>query len=175
MPVDFLTAEQQARYGRYAGEPTAAQLGRYFHLDDADLRLVADRRGDRNRPGLAAPLATARFLGTFLEDPAAVPPGAAAYLALQLGIADPGCLARYGAGETRWDHAAEIRRRYGYRDFGDQPEHFRLARWLYARAWAGAERPSVLFDLATARLVAQVRDRAALRLWQALDRTPSAA
>jgi TnpA family transposase len=207
MPVDFLTDEQEKRYGRYAGEPTPAQLTRYFHLSDADLELIASRRGEHNRLGFALQLCTVRFLGTFLEDPINVPPGAVAFVAGQIGLSTTGnsknldkvtnlkssledSLERYRKGESRWDHTEEIRLRYGYRNFTEQPEHFRLVRWLYTRAWLSAERPSVLFDLATARLVerkvllpgvsvlarlvAQVRDRAATRLWHELAQAPNA-
>ncbi|MGQ7116416.1 DUF4158 domain-containing protein, partial [Escherichia sp. TWPC-MK] len=44
----------------------------------------------------------------------------------------------------------EIRSVYGYKNFTDHPAHWRFIRWLYARAWLYNERPSVLFDLATA-------------------------
>jgi Domain of unknown function (DUF4158) len=156
-------------------------VGRYVH--DGDRALVLRRREDHVRLGFALQLGTVRFLGTFLPDPTAVPPGVVTYVSRQLQIGDPSCLPHYLERRgTHHDHARDIQRRYGYRDFHAPREVFRLVRWLYTRAWLSAERPSVLFDLATARLaehkvllpgvtvlerlVASIRERTATRLWQ---------
>jgi hypothetical protein len=70
-----------------------------------------------------------------------------AYVAAQLGIRDVACLADYAARPTTArEHAAQIRRIYGYRDFNDPAESSRLVRWLYTRAWLSSEQPSMLFD-----------------------------
>ena len=128
MPVSFLTAEQERRCGRYAGEPSMDQLARHFHLDDADRELAIAKRWDHVRLGFAIQLGTVRFLGTFLDDPVDVPTDVAGDLARQLGITDVGCLPLYREGRARWQHAREVRAAFGYREFTDPFVHFRLAR-----------------------------------------------
>jgi len=154
MPTRLLSDEQRRRYGRYAGEPTGEQLDRHFHLDEGDRAAIAGLRGEHNRLGFALQLGTVRFLGTFLDDPADVPPSVLATMAGQLGLRRRPGLDGYRHGRQRWRHVALIRDRYGYRDFTlDGRARFRLTRWLYALCWAGDDRPSLLIDRATAWLV----------------------
>jgi hypothetical protein len=186
MPVQFLTSEQRAHYGRYVGDPSAEELTRFFHLDDADHAAIGAKRGDHNRLGFALQLTTARFLGTFLEDPLAVPDAVLQTLVRQLQVTNLDQLPRYRSADQRWEHTAEIRLRYGFREWADPMVGFRLCRWLYALCWTGTERPGVLFDRATTwllahkvllpgcttleRFVARLRTRVEDRLWKRLGR-----
>lgn len=70
-----------------------------------------------SRPPLAG-------IGTFQADPSAVPEPLVAAISRRLGIDDPGLLATYREMPVRWRHTAEIRDRYGYRDFTAQPDRF---------------------------------------------------
>jgi hypothetical protein len=185
MPIEFLTEAQVAAYGRFAGAPARAQLERFFFLDDADRERIDRRRPgprrDRHRLGFALQLGTVRFLGTFLPDPTDVPAEAVAYVAAQLGIADPSCLATYPArAMTPYEHAWEIRRAYGYREFAAAEGELRA--FLAARAWTAPDGPRALFDRATAwllehkvllpgattlaRVVVAVRAQVAERVWR---------
>jgi hypothetical protein len=130
MPVSFLSTTQRERYGRYPDVLSSEELARYFHLDDDDRDWIATKRRDSHRLGYALQLTTVRFLGTFLEDPAAVPGPVLHTLSSQLGIADAdACVLAYRESEQRWRHTTEIRVRYGYREFADSGVQFRLGRW----------------------------------------------
>ena len=186
MPVSFLTPAQRERFGRYPSTPSADELARYFHLDDADLVLISQKRGDHNRLGFALQLTTVRFLGTFLENPLDVPVTVLSTLSRQLAIPLSDHLDSYRDERQRQLHVMEIRTRYGYRDFTDQGAGLRLTRWLYALCWTGTDRPSVLFERATdwllshkvllpgvsvlERFVAKLRTRVEKRLWNRLGR-----
>ena len=193
MAVEFLTDEQAAGYGRFTGEPSQAELERFFFLDDADRDLVGRRRGPHSQLGFAVQLGTVRFLGTFLSsDPLDVPWNVVDYLAGQLGIADPSVVKRYTDRQmTAYEHAWEIRRAYRYRDFADERASAQLREFLAGRAWTHAEGPVALFGQAVAwlrrrrvllpgvsvlaRLVTTVRAEAADRLHRTVAKAAVAA
>ncbi|HUM71999.1 MAG TPA: DUF4158 domain-containing protein [Chloroflexota bacterium] len=131
MPVNFLTPEQVAQYGHYAGEPAAAQLARYFYLDDADQVVLAAWRENHTRLGFALQLGAARFLGTFLSDLTETPPGVVSYLARQLEIENTTGWEAYAESKTASRHRQFIRERYGYEDFHQSQRPFFLLRQLY--------------------------------------------
>lgn len=188
MPVQFLTDEHRRRYGRFVGEPSSAQLARYFLLSTSDLELIRTKLETYTQLGYALQLVTARFLGTLLDDPTDVPASVKHYVARQIGIPAATDLSAYPQSKTRYRHAEEIKERSGYRDFSDSSVGFSLVRFLYTRATLSPERPIQLFDLATAwlvernillpgvsvleRLVARVRERANTTLWDRLAGLP---
>jgi TnpA family transposase len=125
----------------------------------------------------------------FLPDPLDVPSVVVEYLAGQLAISDPSCVSRYlERRPTRFEHADEIKRTLGLRDFAAAAGE--LERWVDARAWTTGDGPRVIFDDALswlcergvllpgvttlARLVARVRDEASERAWDTLAGLPTA-
>jgi TnpA family transposase len=186
MAVSFLTAAQRDRYGRYPDVVTPDDLARCFHLSDDDRTQIMSCRGHHNRLGFALQLATVRYLGTFLEDPIAVPPSVLQSLSHQLAIHTLDGLQSYRQGEQRQEHVTKIRNRYGYGDITERRVGFRMTRWLYGVCWTGTEQLGALFDRATAwllahkillpgvttleRFVVSVRARVEARLYRLLTR-----
>jgi hypothetical protein len=149
VPVEFLSDEQAAAYGRFLGEPAREQLERFFWLNDADLARIGRRRWDATALGYAVQLGTVRFLGGFLVDPLDVPWSVVVFVAGQLGIVDPSCVTGYGSRPmTAHEHQWDIRREYGYSDFVVRVGELRG--FMEARAWLSNEGPRTLFDRATA-------------------------
>ncbi len=90
MPVEFLSDEQAARYGRYHADPNPEQLARFFYLSPQNVRFPARYRRSYTRLGCAVRLGTLRFLGTFLATPTQVPAGVVQTLADQLRVTADG-------------------------------------------------------------------------------------
>jgi TnpA family transposase len=184
MPVEFLTDDEAAAFGRYAGVPSRVDLERVFFLDDEDRALIELRRGGHMKLGFALQLVTVRWVGTFLEDPLDVPVVVLDFVSEQLGIADLSTVKRYTErAKTKLDHHWEIRRVYGFKDFTAVEAELRA--WVAARSWTSGDGPKAIFSDAAgwlrerdvllpgvstlARLVAQVRDDTTRRLWSVLE------
>jgi len=180
----FLTDEQLAAYGRYGTDPMdRGVLERFFFLDDADLELIAKRRGDHNRLGFGLQLVTVRHVGAFLADPLVVPQAVVDYVAVQVGADDPSCVKRYTErAKTKLEHQWDISQVYGYVGFASSQQT--LVAWLGDRAWTTGDGPKALFFAAVGwlrerrvllpgistlvELVAEVRQAAEDRLYDVL-------
>ena len=144
MPTRLWGDLHRARYGRFPDAIGDDDIARCFHLDERDQAIITELRGAHNRLGFAAQLGTVRFIGTFPSEITAVPPVVLDALARQLAETPAASLDDYWSGRQRWRHVAQIRERYGFRDFADASfERFRLMRWLYALCWAGDEARSL--------------------------------
>jgi hypothetical protein len=156
VPVEFLSEEQVARFGRFVADPSPLELERFFHLDDEALKLLASTRREENRMEFAVQWGTVRMLGTSLDEhPTAVPRGVAVFVGEQLGIQAPESLTAYAEErpKTAYEHQWEIRREYGYRESASGVLELRefLAAWM----WALEEGPRALLDRAVLWLIEQ--------------------
>jgi hypothetical protein len=132
MPVSFLTPEQRQTYGHYAGTPTADELTRYYHLNDDDLTQIMSCRGEHHRLGFALQLTTVRYLGTFLEDPVAVPSPVVETLARQLGLAvNRDALQTYRSSKQPGNTSPKSVSTTAIATSTEPRVVFRLTRWLY--------------------------------------------
>ncbi|WP_431981431.1 Tn3 family transposase [Streptomyces qinglanensis] len=145
MPVEYLSVEQEARYGRFATEPSPGELEQFVRLDAKALELARAKRRPATRLGWAVQWGTIRMLGTFLtEDPTAVPASTVAFVAEQLDV-EPDLFGEYAArSKTAYEHAWEIRDTYGYRDFTSGESELRD--FLAARVWSSLEGPRALSE-----------------------------
>jgi hypothetical protein len=65
-------------------------------------------RGEHNRLGFALQLTTVRYLGTFLDGPAAVPSSVLETLSRQLGLTTGDGLQTYRSSKQPWEHITTV-------------------------------------------------------------------
>jgi TnpA family transposase len=93
-------------------------LIQHYTLNEADMALVRQRRGEANRLGFAVQLCVLRFPGYALGNDLAVPDPVIQWVARQIR-ADAGAWANYGERDTtRREHLLELRAYLGLTPFG---------------------------------------------------------
>lgn len=168
MPADFLNADQRASYGQFSEEPNDVQLARFFLLDEADMAFINNRRGRANRLAVALLIGSVRFLGTWSHDLSSIPANVQWFVARQLGISDTRVLSEYSRRQTTLrEHQVLVRRQYGYRDFV-WPWTFRLSRLLFTRSWLLQNKILLPSVTTLTRLISEIREKSADRLWARL-------
>ena len=84
-----MPAAAHRAYSGVGGPVSELDLERFFFLDDDDPTIAGRRRDAANQLGFAVQLGTVRYLGSFLDDPTAVPGNVVEFVSRQLRIARP--------------------------------------------------------------------------------------
>ncbi|MEY4531903.1 MAG: hypothetical protein RLZZ156_2624, partial [Deinococcota bacterium] len=151
IPSEEPDVSEYRSYGQYLTEPSQTQLETYFVLTPSDLELIAVRRLDSTRLGMALQLCTLRFLGTFLENPLLVPKAVMLFVSKQLGLENVNLERYQNSKDARLEHRKLIGVHLGYRDFEGAP-FLRIARMLLNKLSIDNEVNAVLIDLVTHEL-----------------------
>ncbi len=115
MPVNFLTAAERERLGRFPTALNDAEARACFTLSAADRAFVLAQRGDQNRLGCAVLLKYFQYAGRFPGSKPAVPGAIVAHLAKQVDVPAAAWLAYPWQGRTLEYHRAQIRVALGFR------------------------------------------------------------
>ncbi|GAA4005499.1 hypothetical protein GCM10022408_16590 [Hymenobacter fastidiosus] len=129
MPVEFLSDEQAARYGRSHAAPSPEQLTRFFYLSPQDVGFLANYRRAYPQLGCVVQPGTLRFLGTFLPLPPQVPAVVVQTLAQQRHLPAEAWTDQYVRPNTLHDHQVQMVAYLGFVVFEGR-QAFRLTRWL---------------------------------------------
>ncbi|MFD5264872.1 Tn3 family transposase [Streptomyces sp. NPDC058335] len=115
-----------------------------LQLDEGDLRLIGNKRGEHNRLGFAVQLTGVRYLGRFQTDIARIPDDVVLRVGEQLDVADPLAKIRLYADNpaTVQAHAREITDEDGWTSFPEGRP--RLAAHLEARLEITADSPRMM-------------------------------
>lgn len=94
------------------------EFARHYTFNETDFALIRQRRGDANRLGFAVQLCLLRFPGRGLEAGMEVSDAMVRWIGTQLGV-DAQFWSRYASrGQTRREHALELRSYLGLKPFG---------------------------------------------------------
>jgi TnpA family transposase len=114
--------------------PTSqADLLRHYTLSDEDLGHIRQRRRAHNRFGFTLQLCVLRYPGRVLAPGELIPAEVVEFIGAQLGLNADDLVDYAAREETRHEHLAELRARYGFRTFSGRGAR-ELKDWLSREA-----------------------------------------
>jgi len=150
MPIGFLTSAERERLDRFPEHVPDDDLFAFFHLSEADHKVIANQREPQTRLGFALQLCALRYLGFAPDDLSTAPWDAVVYVAKQLSV-PPQAIETYGNRiKTRTTHLQIVQDHLGFRK--SLPlDFYALQTWLVDRALEH-DKPTLLFQLACEKL-----------------------